>query len=260
LLFHYLDRDRNRQDLCDVGADPAGAVANRTVAAFKPVISGFDKREITNSDTGEILAALGEAPTKAAATRVSPWRFTPPLAPNMAARAEGRTLDCAALFAFSRKALQENADVVLIEGVGGIMVPLDDERTVLDWIVAAGAPVVLVVGDYLGTISHTLTAVEVLRAWVSRSRPLSSAKEKGQAFRLRRRSPKSRGGRRRCVSSACGGAKGTRPWRRCCDRGRRRRAVVNLNQCSPASERLRCSDSESGPRRLGLRGQGAWND
>ena len=138
---------------------------NRTVAAFKPVISGFDKREITNSDTGEILAALGEAPTKAAATRVSPWRFTPPLAPNMAARAEGRTLDCAALFAFSRKALQENADVVLIEGVGGIMVPLDDERTVLDWIVAAGAPVVLVVGDYLGTISHTLTAVEVLRAW-----------------------------------------------------------------------------------------------
>lgn len=138
---------------------------NRTVAAFKPVISGFDKREITNSDTGEILAALGEAPTKAAATRVSPWRFMPPLAPNMAARAEGRTLDCAALFAFSRKALQENADVVLIEGVGGIMVPLDDERTVLDWIVAAGAPVVLVVGDYLGTISHTLTAVEVLRAW-----------------------------------------------------------------------------------------------
>ena len=137
---------------------------NRTVAAFKPVISGFDKREITNSDTGEILAALGEAPTKAAATRVSPWRFTPPLAPNMAARAEGRTLDCAALFAFSRKALQENADVVLIEGVGGIMVPLDDETTVLDWIVAAGAPVVLVVGDYLGTISHTLTAVEVLRA------------------------------------------------------------------------------------------------
>ena len=59
----------------------------------------------------------------------------------MAARAEGRTLDCDALFAFSRKALQETADVVLIEGVGGIMVPLDDENTVLDWIVAAGAPV-----------------------------------------------------------------------------------------------------------------------
>ena len=137
---------------------------NRTVAAFKPVISGFDKREIAASDSGEILAALAEAPSDEAAARVSPWRFVAPLAPNMAARAEGRTVDCDALFAFSRKALRENTDVVLIEGVGGVMVPLNDERTVLDWIVASGAPVVLVVGDYLGTISHTLTAVEVLRS------------------------------------------------------------------------------------------------
>jgi dethiobiotin synthetase len=137
---------------------------NMKVAAFKPVISGFDKQEIAGSDTGEILAALGEAPTDEAVARVSPWRFKAPLAPNMAARAEGRTLDCDALFSFSRKALQEKADVVLIEGVGGVMVPLDDKKTVLDWIVAAGAPVILVVGDYLGTISHTLTAVEVLRA------------------------------------------------------------------------------------------------
>jgi dethiobiotin synthetase len=44
------------------------------------------------------------------------------------------------------------------------MVPLDDDNTVLDWIVALQAPVLLVVGDYLGTLSHTLTALEVLRA------------------------------------------------------------------------------------------------
>jgi dethiobiotin synthetase len=137
---------------------------NRKVAAFKPVISGFDKQEIARSDTGEILAALGEAPTDEAVARISPWRFAAPLAPNMAARAEGQVLDCDALFAFTHKALQEKSDVTLIEGVGGVMVPLDDEKTVLDWIVAAGAPVVLVVGDYLGTISHTLTALEVLRA------------------------------------------------------------------------------------------------
>jgi dethiobiotin synthetase len=134
------------------------------VAAYKPVISGFDKLEIVGSDTWHILAALGEAPTEAAVARVSPWRYAAPLAPNMAARAEGKQLDCEALFSFSRKALQEKADLVLIEGVGGVMVPLDDEKMVLDWIVAAGAPVILVAGDYLGTISHTLTAVEVLRA------------------------------------------------------------------------------------------------
>jgi dethiobiotin synthetase len=137
---------------------------NMTVAAFKPVISGFDKQEIAASDTGQILAALGETPDDAAIARVSPWRFTVPLAPGMAARAEGTALDCEALFSFSRNALRGEADLVLIEGVGGVMVPLDDQKTVLDWIVAAGAPVVLVVGDYLGTLSHTLTAVEVLKA------------------------------------------------------------------------------------------------
>jgi dethiobiotin synthetase len=137
---------------------------NLRVAATKPIISGFDKSLIAGSDTGEILAALGEAPTEDAVARVSPWRFAAPLAPNMAARAEGTTLDCDALFAFSRGFLRGDADLALIEGVGGVMVPLDDQKTVIDWIVAAGAPVVLVVGDYLGTISHTLTALEVLRA------------------------------------------------------------------------------------------------
>ena len=134
-----------------------------TVAATKPLISGFDKSEIAASDTGAILAALGEEPTLEAASRISPWRFKAPLAPSMAARAEGRSLDCEALFAHGRAFLKGKADLMLIEGVGGVMVPLDDKRTVLDWICALDAAVLLVVGDYLGTISHTLTAVEVLR-------------------------------------------------------------------------------------------------
>uniref|UniRef100_UPI003F9B3256 dethiobiotin synthase n=1 Tax=Rhodoblastus sp. TaxID=1962975 RepID=UPI003F9B3256 len=136
---------------------------NRTVAATKPVISGFDKSEIATSDTSRILAALGEAPTEEAIARVSPWRFLAPLAPSMAARAERKTLDCEALFSFSNRVLQQEVDLALIEGVGGVMVPLDDQKTILDWIAACGVPVVLVAGDYLGAISHTLTAVEVLR-------------------------------------------------------------------------------------------------
>ncbi len=135
-----------------------------SVAAAKPVISGFDQRDLAGSDTGVLLAALGEPLTQSAAEKISPWRFTAPLAPNMAARAEGRALDCAALFAHGRQFLQKQADLILIEGVGGVMVPLDEQRTVLDWICALDAPVLLVVGDYLGTLSHTLTAVEVLRA------------------------------------------------------------------------------------------------
>jgi dethiobiotin synthetase len=134
------------------------------VAATKPLISGFDKTKILESDTGAILEALGEPATPEAVARVSPWRFAAPLAPNMAAAAEGLSVDCDALFAHSRAFLAQPADVALIEGVGGVMVPLDDSKTVLDWIAACGCPVILVVGDYLGTISHTLTAIEVLRA------------------------------------------------------------------------------------------------
>ncbi|MCW2273436.1 dethiobiotin synthetase [Rhodoblastus acidophilus] len=136
----------------------------RTVAATKPLISGFDKSKILQSDTGAILQALGEPATPEAVARVSPWRFAAPLAPNMAAAAEGLSVNCDALFAHSRAFLAERVDVALIEGVGGVMVPLDDAKTVLDWIVACGCPAILVVGDYLGTISHTLTAAEVLRA------------------------------------------------------------------------------------------------
>jgi dethiobiotin synthetase len=139
-------------------------VLGLSVAATKPVISGFDKREIAGSDTGAILAALGEAPTPENVERISPWRFAAPLAPNMAARAEDKSLDCEALFAQGLAFLRQDADLLLIEGVGGVMVPLDEKRTVLDWIAALDVPVVLVVGDYLGTISHTLTALQVLRA------------------------------------------------------------------------------------------------
>ena len=55
--------------------------------------------------------------------------------------------------------------MLLIEGVGGVMVPLDDEHTVLDWMSALGAAAPAGrPGTYLGTISHTLTALDVLDA------------------------------------------------------------------------------------------------
>ena len=52
--------------------------------------------------------------------------------------------------------------MLFIEGVGGVMVPLDETHTVLDWMAALGLPVILVTGSYLGTISHTLSAMHCL--------------------------------------------------------------------------------------------------
>lgn len=135
----------------------------RTIAALKPVASGIDPAHLAHSDPGILLAALGEAVTPAALDRIAPWRFRAPLSPDMAGARENRTVDFAALVAHSRSAVAA-ADMLLIEGVGGVMVPLDAEHTVLDWMAALQLPLVVVGGSYLGAISHTLTALEALRA------------------------------------------------------------------------------------------------
>jgi len=138
-----------------------GRAAGRTVAAIKPVVSGFDPAAVATSDPGVLLAALGRAPTMDEIDRISPWRFAAPLSPDLAAAREGRTLDFRALVDFSRRQAA-SAELLFIEGVGGVMVPLDATHTVLDWMSALRVPVLLVAGSYLGTISHTLTALNVL--------------------------------------------------------------------------------------------------
>src|SRR5512144_2923982 len=136
--------------------------ARRSVLALKPVASGFDAENVAATDTGVLLDALDLPATPANVDAVSPWRFAAPLSPDMAAARERRRVPFTDLVEFCRA--PRAADVVLIEGIGGVMVPLDDTHTVLDWIVELGAPVLLVAGSYLGTLSHTLTAVAALRA------------------------------------------------------------------------------------------------
>jgi dethiobiotin synthetase len=134
--------------------------AGHRVRALKPVASGFDPSDAAASDTGELLRALGQPLDAAHLDAVSPWRFAAPLSPDMAAAREGRSVPFDAVVEFCRRG--SDAHVTLIEGIGGVMVPLDDRHTVLDWVVALGAPVLLVVGSYLGTLSHSLTAAAAL--------------------------------------------------------------------------------------------------
>ena len=132
------------------------------VRALKPVVSGFDPAAAQDSDPGAMLAALGQPVTPETVAAIAPWRFRAPLSPDMAARREGGTVDLDAVLGFCRQAMAQDDGTLLIEGVGGIMVPLDARRTVLDWMEALGLPIILVCGSYLGSISHTLTAVDVL--------------------------------------------------------------------------------------------------
>jgi dethiobiotin synthetase len=134
----------------------------RKVSALKPVVSGFDVATAAASDPGLLLQALGESVTAETLERLSPWRFAAPLSPDMAAAREGRVIEFDGLVEFCRDAAVRETGTLLIEGVGGVMAPLDTQHTVLDWMRALGYPLIVVAGSYLGTLSHSLTAMEVI--------------------------------------------------------------------------------------------------
>lgn len=132
------------------------------VDAFKPVVSGFDPAEPEASDPARLAAALGRPD---AWMEVSPRRYRAPLAPNLAARLEGDVLRMDDLVADCRTWLRgRDIDLALVEGAGGVMSPMTDDATNLDLMAALALPVLLVAGSYLGTASHLLTALEVVRA------------------------------------------------------------------------------------------------
>jgi len=141
--------------------------SGRLVAVLKPLLSGYDPADAASSDTGRLLTASGVAITPESIDLVSPWRYAAPLSPDMAAAREGKTVPVDDVIAYCAAAIaeaDESGMSLLIEGIGGVMVPLDDTRTVADLIAALGIPAILVGGSYLGSLSHTLTAYGALRA------------------------------------------------------------------------------------------------
>jgi dethiobiotin synthetase len=133
-----------------------------TVDALKPVVSGYDPSIVETSDPATLLKALGRQVSAEEIDRIAPWRFRAPVTPDVAASREGRRLDFSELVRHTQHAIDTTRGLLLIEGVGGIMMPLDPSHTVLDWMTVLRAPVLLVAGSYLGSISHTLTALHVL--------------------------------------------------------------------------------------------------
>ncbi|WP_421862687.1 dethiobiotin synthase [Parvibaculum sp.] len=153
----------------EIGKTYVSAMLTRELKAraIKPLVSGLDEETFPESDPAQLLAAMGEPVTYENAGLVSRWRFKAALSPDMAAKREGRVIDFDELVEECVAAARAH-DPLLIEGVGGLMVPLDGKHLVLDWMKAlngkTGLAPVLVVGAYLGTISHTLTTLAVMRA------------------------------------------------------------------------------------------------
>jgi len=138
------------------------------VRACKPVVTGLDLDDLAAcaaSDPGRLLAALGEPCEAVQIAAIAPWIFRDPVSPDIAAAREGRTIDIDAVIAFVRAAAAgAHEGLAIVEGIGGVLVPLHDADTVGDVIEAANIPAVLVAATYLGSLSHTFTACESLAA------------------------------------------------------------------------------------------------
>lgn len=138
----------------------------KKIAALKPVLSGLEGVPLEETDSGRMLLAMDAEVSEEAIAAITPWRFDPPLSPDMAAKRAGLTMQLDSLIDFCLA--PEDQDYVLVEGAGGVLVPINEEATMADWMgalkVKTDLRVVLVVGSYLGTISHTLTALESLNA------------------------------------------------------------------------------------------------
>ena len=133
------------------------------VVPMKPVAAGAIERggAWTNEDTEALLAAAGlDASWR---PRVTPVLLREPMAPHVAAWREGRKLSVAPLVEAYRDLARE-ADLTVVEGVGGFRVPLNASEDTRDLAIALGLPVVLVVGLRLGCINHALLTADAIAA------------------------------------------------------------------------------------------------
>jgi dethiobiotin synthase len=122
---------------------------------WKPVQTGIE----TDDDTAEVLRLSGSAPALVLNDGV---RLERPLSPHLAAALSGRSVNVAGLVDV---ALREPADApFVVEGAGGVLVPLNDRELMVDLIFALRLPAVVTTRSGLGTINHTLLTIEALRA------------------------------------------------------------------------------------------------
>lgn len=132
----------------------AAAAQGMRTLGMKPVAAGGSE------DVDALIAASSVAAPREC---VNPYLLLEPLAPHIAARRDGVAIDTAHI-ARCFGELRGMADFIVVEGVGGFRVPLDDSRDSADLAVSLGLPVILVVGLRLGCINHALLTAETVRA------------------------------------------------------------------------------------------------
>jgi len=131
------------------------------VEAIKPIMSGFHDDD-KNSDAAKILTALGKEISKKNLDEITPWRFEKATSPHFAGKINFSLVKkfCVKKIAEAKK----NKQFLFVEAAGGIMTPINDKKTFLDLAAELKIPVLLLTANYLGAISHTLSAVEAMKS------------------------------------------------------------------------------------------------
>lgn len=132
------------------------------VVGMKPVAAGAELRDgvWVNEDVTRLAS---ESNVTVPPELINPYLFREPIAPHVAADHKGVRIEIPRIFE-AYEALADRADLVCVEGVGGFLVPLDEQRSMADLAVALGLPLVLVVGMRLGCLNHALLTLEAIAA------------------------------------------------------------------------------------------------
>ncbi|MDO4706382.1 MAG: dethiobiotin synthase [Comamonadaceae bacterium] len=144
-------------------------LAGLRAVGMKPVAAGVDahgSNKGQNEDVQALIAASNVAMSDALRADVNPFLYQAAVSPHIAAREEGRPVDLAVIAA-ARQRLAAQADVLLVEGVGGWRAPLSDTLDSADLACALQTPplpVILVVGLRLGCLNHALLTAEAIAA------------------------------------------------------------------------------------------------
>ncbi|WP_396221680.1 dethiobiotin synthase [Gemmatimonas sp.] len=134
------------------------------VAAMKPIESGVIERPVSDhglaSDADRLRAAAGSTQPLSV---VRPYVLEEPLAPMIAAERANLAIDVAVLDAALAR-IEQDAEVVLVEGAGGLLVPITANVSYLDLFVRWQLPLLLVAGNKLGVLNHVLLTVRAAEA------------------------------------------------------------------------------------------------
>ncbi len=139
--------------------------AGLDVVPMKPVQTGASKRDgkLFAPDLDFCLGAIGLRPSRDELQQMSPFLYEPACSPHLAGRLSGNYASIARILHSSRLLLEKH-DAIVVEGAGGVMVPLNERETMLDLMKAFAYPVVLVSRIGLGSVNHCLLSLAALRS------------------------------------------------------------------------------------------------